>query len=78
MHWREGRRIVSYGPAVTGQIAAENQDAGAEIDLAHDVVASQAEIEGSIKRVTRAYADGLIAHCRRSGTNYTVLRRGGH
>ncbi len=74
VQWREGRRIDSYGPAPSGRIGAEQADAGASIDLAHDVIETDAQIDGSIKRVTRAYVSGLIAHCRDDGTTYVVLR----
>lgn len=74
VHWREGRRIDSYGPAHDGRIDADHADAGASIDLAHDVVATRAQVDGSITRVTRATVRALLAHCRASGTDYVFNR----
>lgn len=76
VHWREGRRIDSYGPPSDGRLTAEQADAGASIDLARDVVATPAQVDGSIKRVARATVRALIAHCRAHGTDYVIIPRG--
>lgn len=77
VHWVEGGRIYSYGPADNGRLAPGNRDEGADIDLRNDVVATEKEIGGSTTRVTRAFVNRTIAHCRISGVRYTIIRRSG-
>ena len=76
VYWPEGGHIYTYGPADDGRLGPGNRDEGADIDLRTDVVASEKQIAGSTTRVTRAFVTGLIAHCRVSGTRYTIVRNG--
>jgi len=75
VYWREAGRILSYGPSSDGRLGPGNQDEGAGIDLRYDVVATERQIAGSTNRVTRAFVDGIIRHCRMSGTRLLVIRR---
>ncbi len=74
VYWREGASIYTYGPGDHGSIGPGNRNEGADINLRMDVVKNERDIAGSTTRVTRAYVDSLITHCRTSGVSYTIVR----
>lgn len=76
VYWREGRSIQAYGQT-SYDMSPATESGGDYIDLRHDVVASEIEINGSISRVTRAYVKQIRDSCARIGTSLTVVRHVG-
>ena len=76
-YFRERRYIQGFGRPAAPYPLDDTAMAGFDaIDLGRDVVASQSQIGGSTSRVTKAYVDGIIEHCRRLGTQIVITKRG--
>lgn len=73
---REDRHIQGFAQPAAPYLLDDTAMAGSEdIDLDRDVVATEAQIEGSTSRVTKAYVDEIIGHCRSAGTQIVLTRR---
>jgi len=75
--WREGKLILpwdaSRDPALPVSLLTANP-----INLKHDVVASEADVQGSTSLVTRAWVSGIERDCQERGDQFTVMKERRH
>ena len=75
-YFREDRLIQGFGRPAASYPLDDTSMAGFDaIDLRRDVVATDAQVNGSISRVTKAYVDNIVARCRSKGTRIVVTKR---
>jgi hypothetical protein len=68
VHWKEGNLLILWEPGDEYQIARSRR----KLDLAQDIVATEADVKGSTYLVTRAWADAVMSSCEQHGAQYTV------
>ena len=69
VHWREGNRLILWlGGGAEDALLHSNRN----LDLAADVVATEADVAGSTYLVTRAWVAGKLADCAAKGDQYTI------
>lgn len=76
-YFRERHYIQGFGRPAPPYPLDDTAMAGFDaIDLGRDVVASPSQIRGSTSRVTKAYVDDIIDHCRSLGTQIIITKKG--
>lgn len=75
VHWREGQRLILWN-SVSDPAYFEDSIkwARSNLDLTKDVVATEADINGSTYLVARAWVDEILRSCAARGAQYTVSR----
>jgi len=72
VYWREANRLILWqGGAEDDALLHSTRS----LDLAADVVATEADIAGSTYRVTRAWVAARLADCAARGDHYTLRNR---
>lgn len=75
VHWREGNRLILWEGASDPAYAADAiRQSRRNLDLVTDVVATDADINGSTYLVTQAWVDRVLSDCAARGAQYTVTR----
>lgn len=75
VHWREGNRMIAWAGAEDPDYFADSiKSSRRDLDLATDVVATEADIAGSTYLVTRAWVARVQADCAAKGARYTISR----
>jgi hypothetical protein len=69
VHWREGNRLI-YWPG--GASSESLRYSPRNLDLAKDVVASEADVAGSTYLVTKAWVAAKLSDCAARGDHYTI------
>ena len=72
IYWREAAYIFAFGQTRYPPIDDAAEWAGGSIDLKHDVVPTDRDIKGSIKRVSRPFVDRIIRACADYGDSYVI------
>jgi hypothetical protein len=76
VHWREKKRLIYWLPAADGFAPKDTLlRSTRSLDLAQDVVATDAEVGSSSFLVSRPWVDGVIKDCKARGVNYVVTAK---
>ena len=72
-HWPEGRRLILWeGRGEPGYPDTSLRHSRRDLDLDHDVVPTEPDIDGSTYLVTRAWVNAVLADCALGGAQYRV------
>lgn len=73
VHWQEANRLILWEGSADPAFAADTiRMSRRNLDLATDVVDSEADIAGSTYLVTRAWVAEVMADCTARGTQYAI------
>lgn len=73
IHWRESNRLILWLGRGDGSAREESLiRSPRQLDLASDVVASEADLAGSTYRVTRGWLAALLGDCAAHGDDYQL------
>lgn len=76
IHWSEGKRIILWDGFNTSEGAKTSIARSRRVlDLRKDIVPTEADIAGSTYRMTRAWANQVIADCNARGVKYAIIAR---
>lgn len=79
VHWLEENRLILWEPYSAEAGADQKKDilrSRRNLNLATDVVASEADLHGSTYRVTKAWLDQTLADCQAAGEKYSIRKKG--
>jgi hypothetical protein len=73
VYWREQKRLIQWQPATEGFESKQTLlRSSRSLDLAKDVVATEAEAGSSTYLVSRAWVDGVLKDCKARGTQHSI------
>jgi hypothetical protein len=76
VYWKEQNSLIYWESAAPGSQSADTLiNSRRQLDLAQDVVATQAEVGSSSYLVTRGWVDSVLKDCQKRGVSYALNNR---